>query len=90
MKGIAGNEKVMQYYERNKKSVDRMMHWDIFNLQYNLPAWMLRIPYEILNRRNRNTLQTGDTTLVSSIKHEDYLVTDKAEEALDLLLIVRK
>jgi ubiquinone/menaquinone biosynthesis C-methylase UbiE len=90
MKGITGNEIVMQYYEENKKSVDRIMRWDIFNLQYNLPAWMLRAPYEILNRRNRNKLQSGDTTLVSSIKHEHYLVTDQADDALDLLLIAKK
>jgi len=90
MKGITGNEKVMEYYDQNKKSVERITRWDIFNLQYNLPAWMLRIPYEILNRSNRNKLQSGDTTLVSSIRHEDYLVTDKGDDALDLLLIVKK
>ncbi len=90
MKGITGNEKVMQYYEQNKKSVERITRWDIFNLQYNLPAWILRMPYELLNRFNRNKLQTGDTSLVSSIRHEDYVVTDRADEALDLLLIVRK
>jgi SAM-dependent methyltransferase len=90
MKGITGNEKVMQYYADNKKSVDRIMRWDILNLQYNLPAWMLRAPYELLNRLNRNKLQAGDTSLVSSIHHTDYIVTDKAEDALDLLIIVRK
>jgi len=90
MKGITGNEKVMAYYEQNKKSVERITRWDIFNLQYNLPAWMLRIPYEFLNRRNRNTLQSGDTSLVSSIHHKDYLETDNADDALDLLLIVKK
>lgn len=90
MKGITGNEKVMRYYEENKKSVERITRWDIFNLQYNLPAWMLRVPYEFLNRFNRNKLQTGDTSLVRSIHHSDYVVTDHANEALDLLLIVRK
>ena len=90
MKGITGNNKVMEYYEQNKKSVQRITRWDILNLQHNLPAWMLRIPYELLNRLNRNKLQEGDTTLVSSIHHQDYHVTDKADEALDLLLIVRK
>lgn len=90
MKGITGNEKVMRYYEENKKSVERITRWDIFNLQHSLPAWMLKLPYEILNRFNRNKLQTGDTSLVSSIRQEDYLVTDNAEEALDLLLIVKK
>jgi ubiquinone/menaquinone biosynthesis C-methylase UbiE len=90
MKGITGNEKVMEYYEQNKKSVQRIMKWDIFRLQYNLPAWMLRAPYEFLNRNNRNKLQTNDDTLVKSIGHEDYHVTDDADSALDLLLIVTK
>jgi SAM-dependent methyltransferase len=90
MKGITGNEKVMRYYDENRKSVERITRWDIFNLQHNLPAWALRVPYELLNRLNRNKLQSGDTTLVSSIRHEDYVVTDRAAEALDLLLIVRK
>ena len=31
MKGITGNEKVMTYYEENKKSVQRIMRFDIFN-----------------------------------------------------------
>jgi hypothetical protein len=90
MKGITGNEKVMAYYAQNKKSVDRVMRWDFLNLQYRLPAALLRIPYEILNRWNRNKLQTTDTGLVATIHHEDYLVTDHAAEALDLFLIARK
>jgi SAM-dependent methyltransferase len=90
MRGIGGNDKVMRYYDRNKKSVDRMMSWDILNLQHKLPAWMLRFPYEALNRWNRNKLKTASDELVASIHHEDYLVTDKAEEALDLYLRVRK
>jgi len=90
MKGITGNEKVMTYYQENKKSVDRIMRFDIFNLQYRLPAAILRIPYEILNRMNRNKLQTTDNQLVKAIHHEDYLVVDDAAEALDLLMIVRK
>jgi hypothetical protein len=90
IKGITGNGKIMDYYEQNKKSVQKITRWDIFNLQHNLPAWMLRIPYELLNRLNRNKLQQGDNALVSSIHHTDYVVTDKADEALDLLLIVKK
>jgi SAM-dependent methyltransferase len=90
MKGIAGNKKVMEYYERNKKAVDRMMRWDIFDLQYKLPAPLLRIPYEILNRLNRNKLKKGADELVMSIAHEDYILVDDAEMALDLFLIVEK
>ena len=90
MKGITGNEKVMTYYEQNKKAVNRLMRWDLFDLQHKLPASLLRIPYEILNRWNRNKLQAGGDDLVKSIRHEDYFVTDDAINALDLFLIVTK
>lgn len=90
MKGITGNEKVMTYYEENKRSVERFTRWDVLKLQYRLPASILRIPYEILNRWNRNKLQTTDNELVKSIRHEDYVVVNDATDALDLLLIARK
>lgn len=90
MKGITGNEVVMKYYEANRKSVNRIMRWDVLDLQHRLPAWVLRIPYEILNRMNRNNLQASDDPLVSGITHHDYLLTDDADRALDLFLIMRK
>lgn len=90
LKGITGNSKVMKYYEENKKSVRRFTRWDIFDLQHRIPARLLRIPYEILNRWNRNKLQSTGNELVRSIHHEDYLVTSDATLALDLFLMVRK
>jgi 2-polyprenyl-3-methyl-5-hydroxy-6-metoxy-1,4-benzoquinol methylase len=90
VKGITGNEMVMTYYEENKKAVRRITRWDILNLQHRMPASLLRIPYEILNRWNRNKLQSSGNSLVESIRHEDYLVTEDASNALDLLLIVQK
>lgn len=90
MKGISGNEKVMQYYEMNKASVRKITRFDILNLQYNLPAPLLRIPYDILNRLNRNKLKTTDNSLVKAISHEDYLLTNDADTALDLFCIVEK
>jgi len=90
MKGLGGNQKVMEYYERNKKSVARLMRWDLFDLQHKLPAALLRVPYEFMNRLNRNTLKDSSDELVLSIRHEDYILTDVANTALDLFLIVRK
>ena len=90
MKGITGNEKVMSYYEQNKKSVQKFTRWDVLDLQHKLPASLLKIPYEILNRWNRNKLQNTDDKLVRDISHEDYIVVDDATNALDLLLICRK
>lgn len=90
MKGIAGNEKVMKYHERNRESVNRIMRWDVLDLQHKLPAAVLRIPYEFLNRRNRNKLQQTADELVMSISHQDYLLTDNASTALDLFMIAKK
>ncbi|GAB5526429.1 MAG: hypothetical protein Roseis2KO_43010 [Roseivirga sp.] len=90
MKGVSGNEKVWAYYEENKKSVKKITRFDIFNLQYRLPAAMLRVPYDILNRMNRNKLNDANNSLVSDITHEDYLLAENAEEALDLFLILRE
>ena len=90
MKGVTGNDKVWAYYEENKKSVEKITRYDIFNLQYRLPAALLRVPYDILNRMNRNKLNNANTGLVAEITHEDYLLSDKADESLDLFLILRK
>jgi len=90
MKGVAGNEKVMKYYEENKRSVEKITRFDILNLQYRLPASLLKIPYDILNRMNRNSLKSGNDDLVSAISHDDYLLTDDADKALDLFCILEK
>lgn len=90
MKGVTGNDKVWAYYEQNKKSVEKITRFDIFNLQYRLPASLLRVPYDLLNRMNRNKLNDANHSLVADISHEDYLLAEKAEEALDLFLILRK
>ena len=90
IKGITGNEKVMEYYERNKVSVNKIMKWDFLNLQYILPASILKLPYEYLNRKNRNSLKDADDELVKSIHYSDYHVIDDANKGLDLFLIVEK
>jgi 2-polyprenyl-3-methyl-5-hydroxy-6-metoxy-1,4-benzoquinol methylase len=89
-KGVAGNEKVMDYYEQNKKAVRKITRWDIFNLQYILPRQILRIPYDILNRMNRKNLHKQNNTLVSNIEFEDYYLSDQPAESLDLFYIATK
>ncbi|RED99726.1 class I SAM-dependent methyltransferase [Marinoscillum furvescens] len=90
MKGIAGNEKVMQYHEQNRESVQKIMKYDVLNLQYRLPAAILRKPYEILNRRNRNKLKDQADELVLSIGQDDYFLNEKSEQNLDLFCILTK
>lgn len=90
MNGVTGNEKVMEYHERNRQSVQNIMKWDILNLQYRLPRSVLKIPYEILNRLNRNKLQESDNSLVSQISHSDYLLSEDPDKSLDLFYILEK
>jgi SAM-dependent methyltransferase len=90
MKGISGNDKVMGYFENNRKSVQKIMKFDIFNLQHNLPTSLLKIPYEILNRINRNKLKNEDDSLVNSISYSDYIVTDSPDKSLDLFYYLYK
>jgi SAM-dependent methyltransferase len=88
--GIKGNEKVMDYYYQNKKSVRKITRFDILDLQYRLPASWLRVPYDLLNRMNRRSLQREDDQLVASISHHDYLLTDSAQDGLDLFCVLTK
>ena len=90
MKGITGNDKIKKYYEENKKSVSKFKRLDILNLEKNLPNFLYKIPYEILNRMNRNKLQSNDKSLVSSISTNDYSLQDDNPKNLDLFLILEK
>jgi len=84
LKGISGNEKVMKYYQENKMSVRKITRFDIFNLQYRLPRRLLQIPYDMLNRMNRNKLLKGNNELVKNISQKDYCLIENASEAFDL------
>lgn len=85
-KGVFGNEVVMEYYEKNKASVQRIMRFDVLNLQYNLPRQILQIPYDIMNRRNRNKLSDSG----SHIKMEDYFIAEAKDDCIDLFYITQK
>jgi ubiquinone/menaquinone biosynthesis C-methylase UbiE len=89
-KSIIGNKKVMDYYELNKKSVQKITRWDIFNLQHKLPASFLQLPYDILNRMNRNKMMKSDNSLVAEIALEDFSVSNNADEGFDLLFVAEK
>jgi len=89
-RGVGGNEKVWEYHEANRKSVQKIMRFDIFDLQYKLPASLLRMPYELLNRMNRNKLHQQQGQSVVDISHEDYPIVEDPNEGLDLFYVLRK
>ena len=90
IKGIFGNQKVMDYYNKNKKAVNRITRFDIFNLQYRLPRQLLQIPYDILNRLNRKRLLNKSTQLVNDISVNDYSIDEATDNCFDLFSIAVK
>ncbi len=88
--GVFGDEKVMEYYRKNRNSVNAITRFDIFDLQHRLPAWMLRIPYDILNRMNRRRLLVSNRSLTSSITMDDYYFAPVGDDCFDLYYTATK
>ena len=90
LKGVFGNKKVMNYYQKNKDSVRKITRWDIFNMQYWMPRWLLQIPYDILNRFNRHSLQDNNEGIVNSVEYTDYSIDPSNDSCLDHFVIATK
>jgi len=90
LKGVFGNDKVMDYYNKNKESVRKITRFDILNFQYWLPRWLLQIPYDILNRFNRYNLQDDNQGIVNSLVYTDYSISASNTECLDHFCIATK
>jgi hypothetical protein len=88
--GVDGNERVMEYYEQNRRGVERITRFDILDLQHRLPRWILQIPYDILNRLNRRRLLAENQNLTTSITMEDYTIGQLTEQSFDLYYIATK
>ena len=90
VKGVFGNELVMDYYNKNRESIYKITRFDIFNLQHIMPRWFLKIPYDILNRFNRNRLKSNNEKMVDSVKVSDYSIEDSTDNCLDYFCITTK
>ena len=88
--GVSGNEKVMEYYEQNRRSVARIAKFDLLDLQHRLPRRLLQLPYDLLNRLNRRKLLKSNTDLTTSIRMDDYRLGPVGEECFDLFYIAKK
>jgi SAM-dependent methyltransferase len=88
-RGIHGNDKVMTYYEQNKTSVQKITRFDVLDLQHRLPRRLLQIPYDLMNRLNRNRLLKADG-LAAEIRHTDYMVSPDPARSLDFFYIATK
>jgi len=90
MQGVFGGKKVMDYYEENKRSVQKFTRYDIFNLQYRLPRQVLQIPYDIMNRMNRKKLLKANTGTVQEITSTDFYLSEANDTCLDFYCIAEK
>ena len=88
--GVFGDERVMEYYERNRRSVGRIARFDIFDLQHRLPRRLLQLPYDLLNRLNRRRLLRRNRELTCSIRMDDYRIEAAGEGCFDLFFIATK
>ncbi len=88
-RGIHGNDKVMTYYEQNKESVKKLTRFDIFDLQHRLPRRLLQVPYDLMNRLNRNRLLQADG-LAAEINYSDYFVSQDPAGSLDFFYVAQK
>lgn len=88
--GVFGSEKIMEYYEHNRKGVERITRFDPLKLQYRLPRFMLRLPYDILNRINRRRLLDANSDLTSSITMDDYRIDNVSDDCFDLFYVAHK
>jgi SAM-dependent methyltransferase len=81
--GVYGDAEVMNYHEINKAGLVKWRRWDLFNLEKNLPAKWFQLPYDILNRINRNRLKKKDDRLVSGISTSNYFLKTMDGQQLD-------
>ena len=88
--GVEGNEKVWEYYEKNRQGVERITRFDPLDFQHRLPRWVLRIPYDLLNRLNRRRLLRKNNDLTVGITTDDYAVVPVHERCFDLLYVAKK
>ncbi|MCH5331245.1 MAG: class I SAM-dependent methyltransferase [Alistipes sp.] len=88
--GVSGNERVMKYYNKNRRSVKLITSVDFFDLQHRLPRQMLQLPYDVLNRFNRWRLLRKNRKLTTSITMDDYSIGPVSDECFDLFFVATK
>jgi SAM-dependent methyltransferase len=91
--GIFGNERVMEYYDRNREGVEAITRFDPLRLRDRLPRWILRLPYDVANRLNRRRLLAAHDTLTRTLSPDDYHlapITPATSNPFDLFYIATK
>lgn len=85
--GIQGDWMVKNYYEQNRKTVAKIKKFDWFNLENKLPATLMRIPYDMLNKFNRISLVRQSHLQFSPSK---FHISNDLDDCLDFFAIAIK
>lgn len=88
--GIYARSAAKDYYERNKKNVAAITRFDILNLQHILPAFFLKLPYNIMNNLNRIVLFQKNTEEAASITHNDFYIDKLSKSCFDYFVVAKK
>jgi 2-polyprenyl-3-methyl-5-hydroxy-6-metoxy-1,4-benzoquinol methylase len=81
--GVFGDDQILKYHEKNKAGIAKWRKLDIFNLEENLPGKWFQVPYDILNRINRNRLKDQHDNLVANITTSNYFLKEMDGNQLD-------
>ena len=91
IKGITGNNFVHAYFDKSKKQVNFLIRLDVFGLVDRLPADLLKLPYELLNRWNRLCLYYTHKNKIQNINTKAFHICEpQSDYVLDFICILIK
>lgn len=88
--GLAGNEKVEEYYRKNAEWAKRVLKWDILGLHKILPASLLVKPYNFITNIMRKDLNKTVSASPSIAVNDFYLRSTELDSTLDIFVVAKK
>jgi len=88
--GLAGNEQVETYYQKNAEWASRILKWDIFGLHKILPASLLVKPYNFITNLMRKDLNKRVSASPSITSNDFYLRNTDLDATLDIFVVAKK
>jgi len=87
--GIFPSKKLEPYYRDNRSNLT-FLKKNALPLVLKTPKALLKLPYEIGNRINRVKLKKKHIDLFRDLSHDDYIISEPRDNALDFLAEIKK
>ncbi|MEQ1676836.1 MAG: class I SAM-dependent methyltransferase [Chitinophagaceae bacterium] len=88
--GLNGSENLKKYLVQHKSQVDKILKWDLLQLEKRLPRQMLKVPYNLFNYLNKILVYKKNGNLVNNIFPDDFILGESKEDSLDLFVVAVK